>query len=332
MNRHFFIVLILAWVMPLMAQPKISTIHGFRHVELSYKGERVDFLVKSKEGEESLPKPLFFFCQGSLPQPLLKTSPEGLYGVFPFNEDSLLTEYHVVIVSKPAIPLEVEVSRLWPNFIYLDSLTKNFPTAYAERNHLDYYVKRNNAIIKWLCKQTWVSHKRLVVAGHSEGSTIAAKLALTNHAVTHLIYSGGNPMGRILSIIQQGRFFDTDTTQMAEEEYKYWEDVVAHKNSTDTSQGDTPKTTYSFSIPPIQYLRKVKCPILVTYGTADWCAPYNDYMRVDCIQRHKKNFTFKAYQGLEHNFFPLLANHQPNYDIFNWDNILADWRTWLEAN
>jgi dienelactone hydrolase len=77
-----------------------------------------------------------------------------------------------------------------------------------------------------------------------------------------------------------------------------------------TSQGDTYKTTYEFSEPMITYLEKLKIPILVTYGTKDWSSPYNDFLRVDVIRKNKNNFTFKAYIGTEHNFFPLTDDNK----------------------
>ena len=62
----------------------------------------------------------------------------------------------------------------------------------------------------------------------------------------------------------------------------------------DDTIGDTFKATYDFSIPPIQYLEKLTIPVLVSYGTKDWSAPYNDYLRVEMIRKKKRNFTFKA--------------------------------------
>lgn len=97
----------------------------------------------------------------------------------------------------------------------------------------------------------------------------------------------------------------------------------------DGSQGDTHKATYEFSQPPIKYMEKLKIPVLVSYGTKDWGSPFNDFMRVDFIRQGKSNFTFKAYVGTEHNFFPLTAENKPNYDIFNWDKVANDWLKWL---
>lgn len=327
------LTIILLWAIlasTLLAQ-KTAADYGFTHLTFDYKTDKVDLLIKSKKGEEKVPKPLFFFCQGSLPQPLIKYEAAGAYGVFPFNPDSLSAKYHLVIVGKPYIPLMAEVSSLGPNFSYIDS-SGNFPKQYSERNLLSYYVARNLAILKFLKKQAWVSNKELVFAGHSEGSTIAAKMAVSNRDVTHLIYSGGNPMGRILSIIQQSRAFesDTDSTRYGEMQIEYWENIVKNKANSDASQGDSDKTTYEFSHPPMEYLEKLKIPVLVCYGTKDWSAPFNDYMRVDFLRKGKTKVQFKAYIGTEHNYFPLDKDNRPDYNIFNWDKVAMDWLYWLE--
>ena len=329
MNKIISILLLLLVTTSVFGQTKTPTEFGFRHIVLKYKNDNVDILIKSKKSEENIPKPLFFFCQGSLPKPLIKYHEKDVYGVFPFIPDSLSTKYHLVIVSKPYIPVVVDYKTLSPYFNYIDSLGK-FPKEYSERNLLSYYVPRNIVVIKYLQKQKWVTTTQLVVAGHSEGSTVAAKMAADYKKITHLIYAGGNPLGRIMSIIAQSRESETDTdsTRFGEEEIKYWEAVVKNKSDMDGSQGDTHRATFEFSQPPIEYLEKLKIPVLVSYGTKDWSAPFNDFMRVDFIRRGKNNFTFQPYVRTEHNFFPVTAENQPNYDIFNWDRVASDWLKW----
>jgi len=305
--------------------------YGFRRFQIIYKGDIVDVLIKSKKGEENIRKPLFFFCQGSLPKPLIKYDGKGVYGVFPFNPDSLTIKYHLVIVSKPNIPLIMDVKALSKSFDYIDS-TGHYPKQYSDRNLLDYYVNRNIKIIKFLQKQNWVFSKQLVLAGHSEGSTVAAKMASISHLVTNLIYASGNPMGRIMSIIQQDRANETDSVKRAEADFDYWQSVIKNKTIMDGTHGDTNKATYEFSNPPIEYLKKLKIPVLVCYGTKDWCAPFNDFMRVDFIRKGKTNFQFNPYIGTDHNYFPLLSDGKPNYEIFNWDKVADDWLTWLKQN
>jgi dienelactone hydrolase len=331
MKKPFvFILTILVIGTHSFGQTKTPQEFGFRHIIFKYQTDNVDILIKSKKGEENIRKPLFFFCQGSLPMPLIKYHEKDIYGVFPFNPDSLSVKYHLVIVSKPYIPIIADYTTLSPSFNYIDSSGK-FPKEYSDRNLLSYYVPRNIEILKFLQKQKWVATTQLVVAGHSEGSTVAAKMAIEFKKITHLIYAGGNPMGRIMSIIGQSRVNETntDSTRFGEEEIKYWEAVVKNKSNMDDSQGDTHRATYEFSQPPIKYLEKLNIPVLVAYGTKDWSAPFNDFMCVDFIRQGKNNFTFKPYVGTEHNFFPLTNDNKPNYDIFNWDKVANDWLKWL---
>ena len=100
----------------------------------------------------------------------------------------------------------------------------------------------------------------------------------------------------------------------------------------DATKGDTDKATYEFSYPPIDYLLKLKIPVLVSYGTKDYSAPFNDYLRVEVIRRKKSNFHFNPVFGTEHNYFPLLDDGKPNYEIFNWDNVALTWLRWLDEN
>lgn len=329
----YFIFLNLS-VISAFGQTRVPEDFGYRHIVFQYNEDKVDILIKSKEGEENVKKPLFFLCQGSLPQPLIKYLNEGKghYRVFPFDIENYLEKYHLVIVGKPYIPVIAKVETLaMPQLTYRDS-TGKFPKEYSDRNLLSYYAQRNIKVLKYLQKQKWVSKEQLVVAGHSEGSTIAAKMASNYSKITHLIYSGGNPMGRMLSIISEERFTETDSTMNAENTIEYWESIVENKNSLDYNQGDTPKATYEFSYPPINYLKKLKIPVLVTYGTKDWSASFNDYLRVETIRNEQDNFTFKAYIGTEHNFFPVDEKHVPDYNVKNWTKVGGDWLNWLNEN
>lgn len=316
-----------------VAQNEQPEDYGFTHLQTIYKGDTVDILIKSKKGDEHKKKPLFLFCQGSLPVPLLvqykKNGKKGIYNVFVFNPDSLANEYHLAIIAKPSIPLIVDEKRLNRDLTYSDG-TGAFPKEYTARNLLSYYVRRNIAVIKFLQRRSWISRKELVVAGHSEGSTIAAKIAHNFPGVTRLIYSGGNPCGRIVTMIQQQRARENDSMPSAENVFANWRAIVENPNNMDASQGDAYKATYEFSVPPMQYLRELTIPILITYGTKDFSAPYNDYFRVEMMRRRKTNFTFKAYIGTEHNFFPVKNNGETNYDVFNWDNVADEWRSWLK--
>lgn len=327
--KNILLILIITPLV-LFSQNNTPKDFGFRHFHLIYNGDPVDVLVKSKKGEELKPKSIFLFIQGSLPKPLIIYDSIGPFGVFPFNADSLSNYYHIVIIGKPFIPVVVEKNKLDNQFSYKDS-SGRFPKKYQNRNILDYYVNRNIKVLDYLLRQKWVIPNKLIVSGHSEGSTIGAKLALMFPRVTHLIYAGGNPMGRIMSIVEKEREREnSDTTVNVESSFKYWTYVVKNINkSINEEDGDTNKTTFDFSIPPINYLEKLTIPVLISYGTKDESCPFNDFMRIKFIKENKNNFTFQAYVGLEHNYFPLKSNGEINYDIFNWDKVLNDWLKWL---
>lgn len=324
-------VLVIFLVLSLHAQGQRPTPRslGLRHLTTTYKNDHVDILVKSKKEDTLISNPLFLFIQGSLPRPLIVSyDTTRAYGTFPFNLDSLLLNYHVAIIGKPHIPLITDESELSKDLNFIDSNTKQFPQAYTARNYLDYYVERSKVVIRFLQSQKWVSDKKLVVAGHSEGSTVASKLANTSKAVTQLIYLSGNPSGRIMSMIERDRRNETDSSRLAEENFMYWKSVVEYPEETGSS-GDSNKATYQFSIPPAHYLKKLSIPVLMCYGTKDYCSPYNDFFRVETIREKKNNFTFYAYIGLDHNFFPVDKNGNTNYEMYNWDKVGMDMYRWL---
>ncbi|EKT4498389.1 dienelactone hydrolase family protein [Flavobacterium psychrophilum] len=295
---------------------------GYKQMSFKFQDDKVDLIVISKKGEEKIAKPLFFFCQGSLPRPVVIYDEKGLYGTLPFNETSFLDDFHIIIIAKPAIPIIANANILGKNFMYLkDKENEIPPKGYTDRNYLDYYVFRNNFILKQLSKERWVSKKKLVVAGHSEGSSIASKMAILYPKITHLIYSGGNPFGRIVNILSEER--DKANT------INYWKTVVENSAVINYNGGDTYKATYSFSLPQRQNLVQLKIPILVTYGSKDVAANYNDLFQIEIIRDRKQNFKFINYPDLEHNFFAVNEKLEPIYEKENWDKVAKDWLDWL---
>jgi dienelactone hydrolase len=329
MPRRLLLALFITVSITASAQ-KTATDFGYRQLQMTFEKDTVNVLIASKKGEDEKPKPLFLFCQGSLPVPLIVYDDNGAAGIVPFSEEALTEKFHLVVIGKPGIPVTAHTSQLNPDFTFADEIG-NFPEAYLRNNYLDYYVQRNTFVIKTLQKNNWVQKDILVAAGHSEGATVAAKLALDNKAVTHLIFSSGNPMGRILSMIERSSKFENDSTQMAESDFDYWNYLLTQNEQKD-SVDYYAQTDYSFSIPPMEYLKKLKIPVLVSYGSVDYSTPFNDYFRVWCMQNQKSNVAFQCYIGLEHNFFGTHENGKPDYNQFNWNKVAQDWFAWLEKN
>ncbi len=317
----------------LSAQEKRPEDFGFRYFQFTYLGDPVEILVKSKAGEENVPKPLFLFCQGSLPIPLIQYGTSGMSSILPFAPDRLTEKYHLIVIGKPFIPTICSFRETSDKGLWLDAEGR-FPQAYSDRNLLSYYVPRNLEAIRFLQEQPWASSERLVVAGHSEGSTVAADMAAKSKQITHLIYAGGNPAGRIVTMIRQGRDGEEygDSLSYGEEELEYWKSVVSDPDNMDDSQGDTNRAAIEFSMPPIHTLRTLTIPVLVAYGTKDWGSPYIDYFRVEAIWNRKANFTFFPYIGADHGFYPLKADGTPDRAVNNWNQVANDWMEWLSEN
>ena len=323
------LLVLLTTLLRVSAQQKTAVDFGYRHLTILYGKDSVEVLVRSKPGEELKKKPLFLFVQGSLPIPLIKCDGSKTYGVFPFKPDEYLADFHLAIISKPGVPLVAQVKDLRPGFMWVDPKTKTFPQAYCQRNYLAYYVARNTAVLKCLGKQKWVDAKNITVMGHSEGSTVVARMAAKPGPVARVIYLSGNPMGRMMTIVARQRTSADTTNTAADEEFRYWQSVVAAPNQNDCSTGDSNKTTYSFSGVPLQDLSKATIPVYIGYGTRDAAALFNDYLRLEMIRKKKTNFTFKAYPGLEHNFFGF-KNGTIDYDQFNWDRVAREFFAWAK--
>lgn len=324
-------IIFILFSIQLFGQNKQLKDFGFRHLQTFFQGDTVDILIQSKKGEELISKPVFLFCQGSLPIPLIKTHGNNIYGVFPFNTNSLLEKFHLVIISKPFIPLIAADTILVDKFCYIDKQTGKTPKEYSKRNLLDYYVERNIKAIDFLQGQKFINTKSLIVAGHSQGGAIVAKMASKSKKITHVIFASENPFGQIMSIIQEYRSLETDTdsTRYCEDVFNYWGEIVEDKDNMDDTNGDTFKSTYVFSIPPFEYLNNLKIPVLVCYGTKDFNSPFNDFLRVEMIRQKRRNFTFISYVGRDHNYFGFKPNGQVDFDNFGWDKVAADWLTWL---
>ena len=310
--------------------------YGYRFLKTLYKKDTVDVVVVSKKGEELKKKPIILIERGSLPTALVTLTDTAFYPIMPFNDRIFTTHYHLVYVSKPGVPAKVHYSKLTRNGVYNDPKTGLFPTYYNERNNIDYYANRDAQVLKFLKKQPWVDTKKMVAAGHSEGGTIVAKLATISKDITHVISSSANPFGQMATIIHSGRPYDDSTKSYTNEAFDFWEKLVNKSPDLPIPPGSTLEQQYKYLLstnqPSFDNFQKIKVPVLVTYGTRDNCAPYNDYMRIAMIRDKKKNFTFKDYLGLEHNYFKVDAKGEGIPDNVGWSNTAKDWKAWLDKN
>jgi pimeloyl-ACP methyl ester carboxylesterase len=310
---------------PVVAQttprPRTPEEFGYRHLVVMYGRDSVDVLVLSQPGEEKQRKPLLFWVQGSLPTPLMLYDKRGAFPVFPFHPKAVLKSCHLVILSKPGIPLTADVEGRDPNQMFRQTAP---PPYYCARNYLDYFVRRDVAVLRYFKKQPWVDNSHVVAAGHSQGSTIVAHLAAVPGLVSHAVYLSGNPLGQLMSILAQSR--QAEDSVAASATFQRWQTAVAHPAVADCV-GDDPRNMFGFGAALLPVLLRAKVPVFVGYGTRDWGVAGDDYLRLECIRLHKTNFTFRAYPGREHNFFGF-KNERIDYDDFYWDRVGDDFLGW----
>ncbi len=298
---------------------------GYRHLVVMFGKDSVDVLVKSPKGEEQKKKPLLLWAQGSLPRPLIMYDERGLFGVLPFLPDELSLDCHIVLISKPGIPLIVDANSLDTGYNFADKTTHVPPLYYCQRNYLDYYVRRDEAVLRYLKKQPWVDKARVVVGGHSEGSRVVSRLAAVPGLVSQVVYLSGSPLGRELTEVARE---PTDSTGTGiEMEFAQWQHAVDHPEQNDCTPGDSDKNVYSHGQPDLPFLLKAQVPIFVGYGTRDAGAMANDYLRLEAIRLHKNNITFRPYLGREHNFFSF-KNGKVNNEDWYWERVGEDFLRW----
>ena len=308
---------------------------GFRHFQYVIEGDTVDVLVKSKKGEEKIKKPLFFAVQGSLAFPLIVHNGEIRTSFTVLEEDFVEDDYHLVMVNKPGVPLIAHTDSLVNGEYFVDKENYRYSEAYLKKNVRDYYVKRNLAVIDSLINKDWVDPSRLIVSGHSQGSGIAALICDRSTKPTHLIYSAGLPyFSTMLAILHQERMKEgVEPNPKVEKLFKVWNDVLKEPYKTYDPHRDSNATLYSFSQNENEILKRLKIPVLISYGTKDESYPYQDMFQLEVMRDRLQHITFTPYVGLGHNYQMRYTdeNGKPlRKDYLK--KVINDWKDWININ
>lgn len=247
-----------------------ETINGEAlHFQLKSKNDTIDFIVVDTTTYQK--KPVFLFCQGSLPLPLFfQTTTKQTYmigGVVSnFDLAEIRKHYHLVIISMPKTPVVVDEKNLDPSYAYIPDTSnrRQYSRAYLEADYLDNYRQRVEKVLNFLRKQNWVDNSRLVVAGHSQGSKVAVEIALKNKHVTQMGLFGANPFGRIDQFVrkarkdaEKGKMTWEQADQEMESNYAYYREIFR----TSPEEYPTVNTWKSFSTPQIDDWMKIKIPM-----------------------------------------------------------------------
>jgi len=309
---------------------------GFRHIQYVIEGDSIDVLVKSQKGDENKKKPIFFSVQGSLGVPLIVHNGKDRVMYSTLEEGFVEDEYHLVIVSKPGIPLIIHRDSLVDGREYfIDKHEYIYPEKYLINNHLNYYVKRNLKIIDLLFNEKWVDTTKLVVSGHSQGSGIALSMCDKTTKATHLIYSSGLPYySTILAMLNKERMKEgNEQNPHVKKVFEYWREVIKDPLNYYNPNRDSNLTLFSFSRNDNEILKRLKIPVLISYGTKDESSPYQDMFKIEIIKEGIAHITFNDYVGLGHNYQLVNIDHNNESKKIDYlSDVITDWLVWINNN
>lgn len=188
----------------------------------------IDFIVYDNNLDQK--KPILLWCQGSLPFPMYVKRTYDYWmiggGITNFDTDYIKKYYHLVVISMPETPIIVNEDEISKSYWFNgNSEDKSIPSiAFQKADFLDNYVERGITVLKFLRKQKWVDNSKLIVAGHSQGSKVASKIATNYKHVSKVGLFAANPFGRIDQNIRTYRKMTERKEISWEEANKYIEE------------------------------------------------------------------------------------------------------------
>jgi hypothetical protein len=292
--------------------------------------------------ETSQAKPIIFYCQGSLPLPLIVKDKGNSFIIATNNFDyrTLLKKYNIIIVSMPHTPVVADKSHLDNKYAYVPNILKpnEYDTQYLADNYLEKYVERGNIVLKYLKKQSWVDKKKIILIGHSQGADVALSLAKQNPYIYALGYFSGSADGRFEpQIIEQrnaskkGKISNEEAQANIEKEYEWWKSVCRDTTEFVPGTADSKRTWKSFSGSDREKLVSLKIPVFITYGTEDVGPQNNDLLPIYFELAGKTNYKMRPFVGCGHNFEEIMPTGEHNYDKMHWNDAVSDFIFWCES-
>lgn len=309
------------------------------HFSLEQENDTIDFIVVDTLLDKK--KPVFLWCQGSLPVPLIcEIEGYGNYffggGASNFDISEIRKDYHLVVISMPKTPVIAKKENLNSSFQFIPNpeKPKEFSNEYLRADYLDNYVSRAQSVLRFLKEQEWVDNDRLIVAGHSQGTKVATKISVLNNEVTHLGMFAANPMGRIDQFIREARFnahngkiswAQADT--IINDTYELYS-IAHHPDSLKARPDYNALKTFSETF--YDDWLTLNIPIYLAYGTEDRTADLCDIIPLFFIEQGKTNLTLKRYIGLDHNFFEMHSDGRPHYEKGHWKDVMSAFLQWIK--
>lgn len=259
-------------------------------------------------------KPVLLYLDGSGPYPLFQYTPRGTGSTIVVDFHNLSNEYHIVMISKPGVPL-VDSVKNDPNSgfpIY------PAPTEYTKRLSLEWRVESANLVLNKVLQDLVVDKNKVVALGFSEGFQVGAKLATVNKQITHLLLFVGNGLTQFYDFVIQNRI-DAQKGLISEEQaqanieaiHAAIKDIYTHPKATDKEwYGHSYLRWSSFcNNNPSENLLQLNIPVYLVGASNDRNSAVlgTDYLYLESIRRGKSNIIYKVYP-YDHSFNELIKN------------------------
>jgi pimeloyl-ACP methyl ester carboxylesterase len=298
--------------------------------------DTIDFLRISNLSDNE-PKPTILFCLGSLPIPLISlTGKETYFSCINWDYQTNLDKYNLIVISMPHTPIEIDTKELNDQGAYTPNLDSS---AYHNDDYLANYVRRGNAVLDFLRKQTWVDTTRIIIFGHSQGSYIASHLAEQNPDIYAVGYFSGDVLGRYSSIILQerneakrGKISQEEAQANIEKRYEWWREVCRNPVDFPAKEGNSKRTWKSFTISDVDLLTNLKMPVYIVYGTEDDGPQMCDILPIFFELKGKTNYKMRPFVGCGHNFEEITPDGKHHFDKMHWKEAMSEVISWCASS
>lgn len=275
-----------------------------RYFTLDRYGRRIDFYM-SEEPKGAAPLPLVVYVHGSGCQSHFVEEDGRLQGR---NGHSTIADVvrgraRLVIVEKPGVrfldaPLDPGgASRASP--------------AFRAEHTLERWAEAVHAALEAARKLPEVLPGRVLIAGHSEGGIVAAKVAAEDRSVTHVaVLAAGGPtqLFDLLTLARRGLLLQS-VSKVPQERVDYaldqWRAIQAEPDNTDKLFLGHPYRRWSsfLSTSTLEQLLKTDARIYAAQGTEDQAVSWEsfDMLRTELIARGRKA-EFDVVVGADHSF------------------------------
>jgi len=143
---------------------------------------------------------------------------------------------------------------------------------------------------------------------------------------------GYNPMRRIDQLVwryrkkaQQGEITWEQADSLQQKQYELY-DIILNEDSV--AAHPSLISWRSFSVSSISELSNLEIPVHIAFGSLDDVAEYCDLLPLYFLETNKTNYVLKRYPNLDHNFFPLDENFQPDYNNGKWIEVMNSFIEW----